>query len=248
MLDAFLAVLLSPSTLIAAAAVLLAGIVRGFSGFGSAMVMMPVLAVLYEPVRAVPLALLLEMAVSLPLMPAAARLVDWRHIGVLLLAACATVPLGIWLLRTLDAGLMRYIMSGIVIAAVALLATGWRYHGRPGIAPTLATGLLSGTMNGLSGMGGPPVVFFYLAGADGAARSRASFIVFFAVIDLFALIVFALADAYDGHGVLLAAVLCVPFVLGGLLGARLFGHAGERFYRVAALVILTSIAIGALLV
>jgi len=239
--------LISLPTLIAAAAVLLAGILRGFSGFGAAMIMVPVLAALYGPVRAVPIALLLEMAVSLPLMPPAVKLVDWKRIGLLLAAACAAVPLGVWLLQTLDAGLMRYVMSAIVIGAVILLATGWRYRGRPSVSSTVATGVLSGTMNGLAGMAGPPVVFFYLAGSDGAAKSRASFIVFFAAVDLFALGVFAFADAYEGTDVLLVALLAVVFVAGGLIGARLFGRASERFYRRVALVILACVAVGTLL-
>lgn len=240
--------LLSLPTLIAAVTVLLAGVVRGFSGFGSAMIMVPVLAVLYGPVKAVPIGLVLEMAVSLPLLPAAARMVDWRRIGVLLVAACAIVPLGIWLLHTLEAGIVPWILSGFVLSGVLLLATGFRYRGRPGIAATVATGMLSGLMNGLSGMGGPPVVFFYLAGADGAAISRASFIIYFTIVDLFALIVFALIDSYDLDGLILALVLSVPFVLGGLIGARLFGRASERFYRMVALAILLAIAVGTLVV
>jgi uncharacterized membrane protein YfcA len=240
--------LLSLPTLIAAVTVLLAGIVRGFSGFGSAMIMVPVLAVLYGPVKAVPIGLVLEMAVSVPLLPAAARLVDWRRIGLLLVAACAIVPVGIWLLHSLEAGIVRWILSGFVLSGVLLLATGFRYRGRPGIAPTVATGMLSGLMNGLSGMGGPPVVFFYLAGSDGAAISRASFIIYFTIVDLFALVFFALIDSYDLDGLILALVLSVPFVLGGLIGARLFGRASERFYRMVAILILLAIAAGTLLV
>jgi uncharacterized membrane protein YfcA len=240
--------LISWPTLIAAATVLLAGMVRGFSGFGSAMIMVPVLAVLYGPLVAVPIALALEMAVSLPLVPPAAKLVDWRRISLLLVAACAAVPLGIWLLQNLDAAIVRYVFSAIIVAAVILLATGWRYTGRPGVAPTLATGLLSGVMNGIAGMAGPPVVFFYLAGSGAAATSRASFIVFFAVVDLFALLIFVLDGAFTSDGVILAAVLALPFVLGGLIGARMFGKASERFYRIVVLAILVAIAVGTLVV
>ena len=244
--------LLSPliawPTLIAVAAVLLAGVVRGFSGFGAAMIMVPVLAALYGPVRAVPIALLLEMAVSLPLVPPAVRLVDWKRISLLLVSAGVAIPLGVWALRTLDEAVTRYILSAIVISAVILLASGFRYAGRPGIAPTIATGMASGAMNGLAGMAGPPVVFFYLSGSDGAATSRASFIVYFAVVDLFALAIFALAGAFERDGVLLAALLAAPFVLGGMIGARLFGKASDRFYRLVALTILAAIAVGTLLI
>jgi len=240
--------LLSLPTLIAIATVLLAGIVRGFAGFGSAMIMVPVLAVLYGPVPAVAMAMLLEMAVSMPLVPKAVKLVDWGRISVLTIAACLAIPLGIWALRSVDAAIARYVFSGIIIGAVILLATGWRYQGRPGILPTLLTGVLSGVMNGFAGMAGPPVVFFYLAGNSGAAASRASFIIFFAVVDLVSLIGFAILGVYDAPMLLLTALIAVPFVLGGLIGARMFGRSGERFYRLVALAILAAIAVGTLLV
>ena len=69
--------------LIAAAVAFIAGMVRGFAGFGAAMVMTPIFSALYGPAVGVPLCLLLEIAVGLPLLPRAVPLVDWRRIGLL---------------------------------------------------------------------------------------------------------------------------------------------------------------------
>ena len=55
--------------LAAIAIVIVAGLVRGTTGFGGAMLMTPVLSVLYPPVNAVVIALLLETAAALVMFP-----------------------------------------------------------------------------------------------------------------------------------------------------------------------------------
>lgn len=233
-------------TLLSAAAVLLAGLIRGFAGFGSAMVMTPVLAALWTPAAAVPVTLLLELLVSAPLLPRAAPLVDWRRIGLLTAAAILAAPLGIWLLVGIDPGAMRWVISAIVLIAVAVLASGWRYSRRPGSGATLAAGGLSGVLNGLSGMGGPPIAFYYLSGPDGASAQRASFIVYFALVDAATVALFAAQGAFDGQALLRTAMLLPFLLLGAWIGARLFHRGGERAYRVVAFAVLVLIAIGSL--
>ena len=83
--------LLSASFLVAAAVAVVAGMVRGFAGFGAAMMMTPVFSALYGPAVGVALCLLLEVAVAMPLVPGVVRLVDWRGIGLLLVGAAVIV-------------------------------------------------------------------------------------------------------------------------------------------------------------
>ena len=99
-------------------AALIAGLVRGFSGFGSAMILTPALSVLYGPPIAVPISLALELLVTVPLLPGSIRLVEWRRIGLLCLAAIAGVPLGTWLLFSLPPAIMRIAISAVILVAV----------------------------------------------------------------------------------------------------------------------------------
>src|SRR6516165_4106298 len=85
---------LSAPFLICVAVALVAGMVRGFAGFGAAMLMTPVFSALYGPEIGVSLCLMLEIVVALPLLPRAVAHVDWRRIGLLLTAAAVGVPLG----------------------------------------------------------------------------------------------------------------------------------------------------------
>jgi hypothetical protein len=224
-------------------AALIAGLVRGFSGFGSAMILTPALSALYGPAIAVPIALALELLVTVPLLPGSIRLVEWRRIGVLCLAAIAGVPLGAWLLVALPPAIMRIAISAVILGFVVILAFGFRYRGRPSIPATLVTGAASGTLNGASGMAGPPVVFYYLSGGAAAPEVRASFIVYFALIDAVSVAWFAFNGAINGMTLLRAAWLTPVFLAAAWAGARFFRHASEAFYRRVAFIVLTAIAL-----
>ena len=239
--------LLTLSFLVTAVVSVIAGMVRGFAGFGAAMLMTPVFSALYGPAIGVALCLLLEIAVALPLIPRVVRLVDWRRIGVILLAAIVGAPLGNIVLTKVAPEPMRWAISAIVLGAVAMLASGWRYHGRPHLSATLATGVSSGFLNGLSGMAGPPIIFYYLAGKEPAAEVRANLTTYFVFVDLAALAVFAARDLIGWPTFIQGLVLTPAVVLGGLLGERLFPLASEVFYRRLALVLLVVVAIGSLI-
>jgi uncharacterized membrane protein YfcA len=235
--------ILSGGFVAAVMAAVIAGGLRGFSGFGSALVLSPALSAVYGPETAVPVALLLELALAVPFVPPAMRLIDRGRVGLLCLAATAGIPLGAWVLLAVDAGTLRWGICAVVLAAVAMLAFGWRYHGRPRPTVTAATGVVSGVLSGSTGLSGPPVMFLYLSGADPAARMRASFMVYFAWVDIAALTAFAVAGALTGRALLVALALVVPYLLAAMTGARFFGRASEGLYRRLAVAVLLAVAV-----
>jgi uncharacterized membrane protein YfcA len=238
--------ILSGGFALAALAAVVAGGLRGFSGFGSALVLSPALSAVYGPETAVPVALLLEFALAVPFVPPALRLIDRGRVALLCLAATAGIPLGAWVLVAVDGSTLRWVICAIVLVAVAMLAFGWRYHGRPGVPVTAATGAVSGVLSGSTGMSGPPVMFLYLSGTDPAARMRASFMVYFAWVDVAALTAFAVVGALSARALLVAAALVVPYLLAALTGARFFGRASDAFYRRLAVAVLLAVALASL--
>lgn len=239
--------LLASSFLIAAALAVVAGMVRGFAGFGAAMVMTPVFSALYGPEIGISLCLLLEVAVALPLLPRAVKYVDWRRIGLLMVAALAGAPLGNLALTQVSPEPMRWAISAIVLTAVALLASGWRFHGQWRPPVTLGIGVTSGFLNGLSGMAGPPIAFYYLAGNESVTRVRANLTTYFVFVDLAALAVFVGRGMVHWDTGMLALCLAPAVIAGGLLGEKLFPLASEAFYRRLALGLLVGVAIGSLI-
>ncbi|MBS0518717.1 MAG: sulfite exporter TauE/SafE family protein [Proteobacteria bacterium] len=239
--------LLALPFLVAAAVAVVAGMVRGFAGFGAAMLMTPVFSALYGPEIGVSLCLMLEIVVALPLLPRAVAHVDWRRIGLLLAAAAICVPVGNLALTRIAPEPMRWAISGIVLTAVALLASGWRYHGHPRPAITAVAGGISGFLNGLSGMAGPPIAFYYLAGRESVERVRANLTTYFVFVDVATMSVFVGRGLVRWDTAVQGLFLAPAVAIGGLLGERLFPLASERFYRRLALVLLVAVAIGSLI-
>src|SRR5688572_12308023 len=143
------------------------------------MVMAPPLVLLLGPKLAVPVVLLLE-SLAAPQVLQTRSLVRWRVVGPILAATAVTVPLGGYLLLTMDALTLRRATALIVIVFSALLLRGWRYSGTHKMPTGIALGGLAGGMLGATSIGGPPVILYLLAGPDRVEVTRANLTLFVA--------------------------------------------------------------------
>src|SRR5712675_56452 len=107
-----------------------AGLMRGFAGFGSAMLMAPIFAILFGSADMVVTVVAIETIVSLQLFPQVRRQADWKTLAPMSLAACLAMPFGVWALASVDKGTIVTAVSAIIVAFVILMWTGWRYRGR----------------------------------------------------------------------------------------------------------------------
>lgn len=220
------------------AMVFVAGLVRGFTGFGFSIVAVPLLSLIMPPARVVPIVLFLQLMVSLSGLQAAMRICDWRSIRMLATGAVIATPLGAMMLAQLPAAPVRLGIAVIVLAAVLVTSGGFRMEITPSRRHVFPFGLLSGLFNGLAGMPGPPVIAFYLAAPVGTGTARASMIVFFLATSVFALVPLA-ALGMIGRWSLAAALVSFPLVWSGsALGARLYRASPAAHYRLVALALL----------
>ena len=214
-----------------AATFLIAGLVRGFTGFGTALIFMPV-ATVFLPLPVAITLVTVAGVVSWPLMvPGAWREADRSEVAVLAAAAILTAPLGVWLLSWVAPELLRWGVAGAATLTLIALVSGWRYHGRAGWRGLGAIGATAGVLGGTTGLTGPPVILFYLAGSHGVARVRANTILFLAALDI-GIIANLLARGLVGWAALgLAGALALPYGAGLVIGTRLFRPGREAAYR-----------------
>lgn len=224
-----------------------AGVIRGITGFGGAMVMTPPLALLLGPLAAVPMVLLLESVVAAPMLVQLRHLVRWRLIGPIILAACLALPLGTLVLLSVDPEVMRRVIAAVVIVFCLLLLLGWRYGGTRRISTGLGIGAASGLMTGATGMGGPPVILYLLAGPDPIDVSRANLTYFVGAITLAGVVSVAIGGLLDALALWLAAVLAPGYYLGMVAGMRLFSRFNDTRFRRFTLFFMMAVAAGILL-
>lgn len=224
------------------AATLLGGLVRGFTGFGFAMVFMPLASIVLGPVAALGLIFCIDLPYALPLAARSARNAEWREVLPLLATATLALPAGIWLLIWLDRETMRWILAGLVLSAVALMASGWRYHGRPGIPLSLGVGVLSGLFNGMASIGGMPLAVFWLgAQRNDRHKTRANLQTFFGLSTVISGVTLWLSGILTTKAALMALPLFAVYGAGMWAGTHGFRLASETtFRRIAYFVIFMS--------
>lgn len=229
-----------------AAAAALAGLVRGFSGFGAAMIFTPIASALYQPLVAVPLLFLTDTIVTAPILLRSLRRCVWREVLPMGIGAVLMVPAGAFLLVQGDAVLLRWAISFMILGLVGVLATGWHYRGNATAPMTVGVGGLSGLFGGLAGLAGPPVILFWLSGRSEASVVRANIFVFFGFTTVAGGISYALAGLFTVDRFVQVLVLIPVYALATWLGSRLFRHASETLYRRLALGLCAAVAVATL--
>jgi uncharacterized protein len=238
----------SPETLVLGGAVaLIAGLIRGITGFGGAMVMAPPLALLLGPRIAVPVTLLLEGIAAMPMLWQTRAFVRWRAIGPILAAACVTLPLGGYILVMADALTLRRAIAAAVIVCALLLLSGWRHKGPQRLGTSIGLGGLSGVMTGATSVGAPPVILYLLSGSDAIATTRANLTFYLVGLSLAGLVMLWTRDVLDLRSAAIALVFVPGYYVGLIAGTRLFSRFNDVRFRQFTLLLLVTVSIGILL-
>ena len=208
-----------------------AGLARGFSGFGSALIFMPIASAVTSAQVASPLLLAIDFLTTLTLIPNAYRRADRRDVGIISLGALIGVPLGTMMLAWGNPLLIRWIIVTLIGSMLMLLACGWRYPGKPTAPVTVAVGGVAGFFGGLAQLGGPPVVMYWLRDTAVAAVTRANIILYFAVADVLIIISYSIGGLWTNAILGLAVITGPLFGLGLWIGSKLFGKASDDTFR-----------------
>jgi uncharacterized membrane protein YfcA len=227
--------------------VFIAGIIRGYSGFGFAMVAVTSISLVLPPVQAVPTVLILEVLASIRLVPQVWKDIDWYSLRWLLVGSVFATPFGVYLLTNIPEAPMRISISLLVLLAAILLMRGWAWKRMPGRSLILATGAACGLLNGAAAIGGPPVILLYLSSPAGITVSRASIIAYFLGIDGLSLAMASLQGLTTLKTLLTAAVCLPPLLLGIGVGSRMFTQVDKDSFRHHVLILLIILAIVGLL-
>lgn len=208
-----------------------AGLARGFSGFGAALIFMPAGSALVGPAVAAPVLLVADGVLSLGFLPRAWLLARRRDVALMALGAIIGVPLGAYILRHADPLLLRWVIAGLASSMLVLLLSGWRYHGTPRPPVTALVGAIAGLFGGLAQMTGPPVVAYWLSGKETHGTMRASIILFFGATTVFTFVSYLAAGIITVQVLWLAALVAPAYALGLFAGARAFRLASPEIFR-----------------
>ncbi|MBX3454637.1 sulfite exporter TauE/SafE family protein [Ferrovibrio sp.] len=235
--------LASPAPLAGTAlAFLAAAILRGFTGFGFALVAVPFSSLALPPSRSVPVVFILQLMIGAIDTMRHHRNLDRRFITIAAFAVITT-PLGVYLLSIAQPSMARIAIATIVLAGATMMWRPFRLPMQPSQKLAACTGISVGLCNGMAAMPGPPAIAYSMLTHMPADKARSSLMILFfttALAGVPSTLAFGIADSIT----LLLAMAALPIImLGSALGAMLFRRYGTKIYREAALFTLIGTAL-----
>lgn len=221
----------------------LAGIVRGFAGFGTAMVYLPFAGMTLGPFEALTTLIVKDLTAPLMHVPRALREGHPRDVLRLGFGALLGLPLGILILSLVPPITFRWSVSLVSLVLLALLIGGVRYNGKLTRPLVVGTGGLGGFLAGCVGLPGPPVIMMYMASKLPVTAIRANITLYLILADLILLAALWIGGLLVPSALAIGVLMILPYLLGNWIGARLFRPEAEGYYRWSAYAIITGSAL-----
>lgn len=231
---------------VALAAALGASFVRGLTGFGMAILLVPVLALALPPVEAVVLGNALSLLIGATEVRMLVREAE-RSAWVISAAVVLTTPLGLWALASTGEDVARLVIALIAFSAFLAILLPRRGNAMPGRLVTGGVGVVSGLMTGYAGMPGPPVVPFYAGRELPRITIKASMLLIFTIAAGAGLASATWLGILRVELLLFALIMLPVILLGNRLGMMVSGRISDPAWRTAVGLVLGGAALGALL-
>jgi uncharacterized membrane protein YfcA len=171
---------------ITCAVLVIAQLVYVMFGFGSGLIAVGGLALVFPEIKDVVVVLLLvNLPAELWVCWQSRRDISWRPIAILGVGIGLGIPLGAWILKQGDPRFILVILGWFLMAVGLVflrLPSGGRHRPPAWLGPP--TGLISGVLTGLFGTGGPPLIIWYHLAVGSKSAFRGNLMTIFLLMSV----------------------------------------------------------------
>ena len=211
--------------------VFIASIIRGFNGFGFSATCISGFSFILPAIEIVPIILILEVFISVFMIPYIWNKIDWNFVFKLLIGIALGSPIGLYLLKYLSPETTHLSVCLIIIFFSILLMRGYTNKSINNDQSKIFTGVISGALNGLTTLGGMPVALFLLITSIQPAIIRGSLAALFFLTDVYAFILSFFAGIVDMTTIYRTIPLIIILPIGVFIGNKFFIKSKEQLYR-----------------
>jgi len=211
--------------------VFIASIIRGFNGFGFSATCISGFSFILPAIEIVPIILALEVIISVFMVPYVWNKIDWNFVFKLLIGITIGSPIGLYLLKYLSSDVTHISVCVLVIFFSLLLMKGYENKKIDNSYAKMFTGIISGTLNGLTTLGGMPVALFLLVTSIQPAVIRGSLAALFFLTDIYAFVLSSVAGIVDITTIYRTLPLIIILPIGVYIGDKFFVKSKEETYR-----------------
>ncbi|TIH17414.1 sulfite exporter TauE/SafE family protein [Marinifilum sp. JC120] len=220
-----------------------ASFLQGLTGFGSALIAMPLLSFVVDIKTAVVISALCGICINLSQTVSLRSNLDMKKIGPLLLGCIPGAAFGTYSLKEFDSQVILLCLGCLVAgyATFSLLIKPVKLNIKPtwGVIP----GFLTGAITASVGAGGPPTIIFSSLSGWEKNDFKATLAGFFLSAAGFSAIGHAASGLTTLYSIKLFLVSLLPVLVGTKIGNGVAGKVSENLYRRIVMILLVFIGL-----
>ena len=229
----------SLSVIIAALlAVFLAGLIKGLTGFGFALVAVPIMTIFLSPKKVIPIVLIHAILIILVLLYQARKWVDLKRIWPLMIAGVVGMPFGTYLLIVLKVETLKVLIGSVIVLFALAFLKGFKKKIKSEKLAFAPVGFISGLLAGSTTMGGPPVILFFTNQGLNKNVFRANIVCYFAALSIATISAYVVGGLITKEVIKYAILLLPAMICGAVTGIKLAHIVKEQLFQNITLIIL----------
>ncbi|HIW34121.1 MAG TPA: sulfite exporter TauE/SafE family protein [Candidatus Paenibacillus intestinavium] len=210
--------------------ILVASILQTSTGFGFSILATPFLLLIFEPMEAIQINLILSLIISLSLITKIKKDIDVGILKRFMIGSVIGLPLGIVTFIVVDINKLKLAISLIILLLTIMLILKFRLAQNKG--KDLLVGGLSGSLTASIGMPGPPILLYFSGTDTQKEKLRGTTLAFYLFIYSMSLVI-QVIFAGTNKTVWLSSGLALPLVLLGLyLGQLLYKWVNQKYFQI----------------
>lgn len=226
---------MSASLFVALSAAFLAGCISGLTGFGLALISVPLLLFVYDPTTVVALTAVLSVSINLAVVWDSWKDAEKRLVFALLVPALFGLAAGVEVLKAVSPVYIRLGVGMVVVFSTLLLLREIRLPGAETRWGPVVAGSTSGALATSTGLAGPPIVLLLASRNLPKHAFRGSSALYFLAMGTLSLPLLVFRDVFDWSQAPLALALVPAALLGKFLGTAFVERISEKTFRVVSL-------------
>tara|TARA_B110000116_G_C16645136_1_gene494703 strand:- start:97 stop:849 length:753 start_codon:yes stop_codon:yes gene_type:complete len=225
----------------------LSGFIRGFLGFASAFVTIPIISFLYSPLFAIAFNIIIEIPSTIYLTYVGIKTCKFKEVSPMFFSIILTIPIGTIFLVLINEQILKITISLLVLFFMALIASGWRLKSSITKLVLIITGAISGLMQGTAGMSGPPYATILLSKGDPDNITRGNILIMSPALVISSVISLYYFNLFNRDIILVGMVSAPIYIFATYIGSRFYNFSGNKYFRNTSLIVLTIIGVTTLI-
>ncbi|PKM95654.1 MAG: sulfite exporter TauE/SafE family protein [Firmicutes bacterium HGW-Firmicutes-1] len=218
--------------------VFVSALIQGITGFGFALIAVPILSTFLLPKDIVPIVVIYSLLMNILMYIRKRTIVHFSELKTLIIFSSIGIPIGVYLLNLLDATIIK-LVAGITIILTALaLMVGWEWKGKNLQLTTAIAGLTSGVLNGSTSMSGPPIVLLLLNQKVDKEHFRAYLPAFGIITNVITIIFLMLGRNFNATQLKNMVIFSPALFCGLFIGSIAVRFINEYFFRRFSLILI----------